>query len=302
MWNRKVTLLKVLAICFALLTLLVIVSCASVQQAAAPVPSASPSAIPAQNPYIEAISARILLVDGKFTNNITVDISTPGSPIGFDWLGDIIFYKDVDPPTTQNQSALTSGGSSQTTFENFVEWKNVAPGKHMFSAQLVTQSDMPLNPPIVARILIDVPQAGSTAPALQSVTAELLSQSGVAPLGMPAPPRSTGQPSADINMIPDTLNFKIVNKIGQAAVPGEGHYIHYFNIQPPATPGKPAFTDAGSYVVTADTFVTWVNVVPGQYNVWVQLVNNDNTPLQPPVVAGATIIVPPDANRYSAGL
>lgn len=51
-------------------------------------------------------------------------------------------------------------------------------------------------------------------------------------------------------------------------------------------------------MTTADSIADWLGVSPGEYRVWVQLVNNDNTPLDPPVIAGGSIIVAEDAERY----
>ena len=104
---------------------------------------------------------------------------------------------------------------------------------------------------------------------------------------------------ADIDISVDVNNFKpFADKIGQASIPGEGHFIYYFNVNPPTTPGKPALTKEGTYAITADSIASWLAVLPGEYDIWVQLVNNDNSPLEPPVIGGGNIIVPLDAERY----
>ncbi len=80
-------------------------------------------------------------------------------------------------------------------------------------------------------------------------------------------------------------NFKVVDKIGQAKAPGEGHLIYYLDItSPPTTAGQPATTAAGSYFETAATSYTWTNLPAGVHTFAVQLVNNDGTPLNPAVV------------------
>ena len=81
------------------------------------------------------------------------------------------------------------------------------------------------------------------------------------------------------------LNFNIVNKMGQPPKSGEGHIHFYIDVAKiPTTPGKPAVTnDASTYHAAASTTFTWRNVKPGEHILGVQLVNNDHTPLEPPV-------------------
>jgi len=76
-------------------------------------------------------------------------------------------------------------------------------------------------------------------------------------------------------------NFNLVNKIGQANAPGEGHLIYYLDAAPPTTPGKPATTASGTFAETADTYTVWQNVAAGNHYLYVQLVNNDSSPLSP---------------------
>jgi glucose/arabinose dehydrogenase len=56
------------------------------------------------------------------------------------------------------------------------------------------------------------------------------------------------------------------------------------DVVPPTTPGQPAITAPGTYVPTTATSYTWTNVSAGRHNFSVALVNNDHTPLVPPVV------------------
>ena len=70
-------------------------------------------------------------------------------------------------------------------------------------------------------------------------------------------------------------NFNLVDKQGQAAVPGEGHIIYYMDVTPPGTAA------AGTYAASINTSYTWHNVSPGIHFFSVQLVNNDDTPLNP---------------------
>jgi outer membrane protein assembly factor BamB len=101
-------------------------------------------------------------------------------------------------------------------------------------------------------------------------------------------------PAGNISVQVEVTNFKVVDKLGQANVAGEGH-IHYFlDVTPPTTQGQPAVTASGTYAATASTNYTWHNVPAGTHTLSVELVNNDHTPLNPPVVQ--TITVTTDTN------
>jgi plastocyanin len=98
--------------------------------------------------------------------------------------------------------------------------------------------------------------------------------------------------SGDVKISVKPSNFNIVNKMGQPAASGEGH-IHYFmDVAAPTAPGKPAVTANGTWVTTTDTSYTWHDVSPGMHNFSIELVNNDHTPLNPPVVDTVLINVP----------
>lgn len=99
-------------------------------------------------------------------------------------------------------------------------------------------------------------------------------------------------PENDLTIMVEVVNFKLTDTIGAANVPGEGHLIYYNNVDAPTTPGEPAFSAPGTYAVAADNYYTWRNLAmieEGGYGFWVQLVNNDNTPLVPPVL-GAVVV------------
>lgn len=95
-------------------------------------------------------------------------------------------------------------------------------------------------------------------------------------------------PAAESTMTDDTVTiktfverFNLVDKIGQQNSPGEGHIIYYIDITPPMEHGKSALSADGTYSISTDTSHTWNNVQPGTHTLWVQLVNNDNTPVEP---------------------
>jgi outer membrane protein assembly factor BamB len=97
--------------------------------------------------------------------------------------------------------------------------------------------------------------------------------------------------AGDVTVSAMALNFNLVNKLGQANAAGEGH-IHYFiDVDAPTDPTKPAVTAAGTYAATTDTSYTWQNVAAGTHTFSVELVNNDHTPLSPPVVVKVVVVV-----------
>jgi plastocyanin len=93
----------------------------------------------------------------------------------------------------------------------------------------------------------------------------------------------------NVNISVAVENFSVVDKLGKPSVAGEGH-IHYFmDAKAATTPGKPAITKLGTYAPTINKSHTWKNVTAGKHNFSVELVNNDHTPLSPPVVAEVNV-------------
>lgn len=80
-------------------------------------------------------------------------------------------------------------------------------------------------------------------------------------------------------------SFDIVEKLGEAPEDGEGHVHFYIDVDDlPTEPGEPAVTDdRRTYHAAAQTSHRWQNVRAGTHTFAVQLVNNDHTPLDPPV-------------------
>jgi outer membrane protein assembly factor BamB len=186
--------------------------------------------------------------------------------------GHLHYFMDVDAPTTPGAPAVTAAGTYVPTAKTTNTWKNVAPGKHTFSVELVNNDHTPLNPPVVAKSTVTV------IPPQPSITINL-------PLN-----RST-LPAGDVTISVKVSNFNLVDKLGQANVAGEGH-IHYFlDVVAPTAPGVPAVTAAGTYAATSATSYTWKNLTPGTHILSVELINNDHTPLATPVVAKIVIVI-----------
>lgn len=98
--------------------------------------------------------------------------------------------------------------------------------------------------------------------------------------------------SGNVTVTADLTNFVLVPPGGDP-VPGEGHLHYYLDMEIPTAPGQPAVTGEGTYKVTPGVSVTWENITPGEHTFGVQLVNNNHTPLEPPVTATVTVTVEP---------
>ncbi len=105
--------------------------------------------------------------------------------------------------------------------------------------------------------------------------------------------------AGDITVSAMALNFNVVDKQGQANVPGEGHLHYFLDVEAPTTPGQPAIPTSGSWTHTANTTYTFNDVASGTHTFSVELVNNDHTPLVPPVVAKSTVTVQTPAPRVT---
>lgn len=95
--------------------------------------------------------------------------------------------------------------------------------------------------------------------------------------------------AGDIEVRVYIQNFQIVPDTGQPKQAHEGHIIYYLDAGAPLEPGVPATTTPGTFAASSETSYTWQNVPAGKHIFIVQLVNNDNTPLDPPVTVRAEI-------------
>ena len=97
----------------------------------------------------------------------------------------------------------------------------------------------------------------------------------------------------DVHVLVKVTNFNVVDKQDQANVPGEGHIHFFLDVAAPTTPGQVAIPTSGVWAHVAATTYTFKNLAEGTHIIAVELVNNDHTPLTPPVVAEITIKVGP---------
>jgi hypothetical protein len=130
----------------------------------------------------------------------------------------------------------------------------------------VNNDHTPLNPPVVQKITVTLdnnPRISITQP-----------QNGAV------------KKAGSVTISVDVRQFNLVDKLGQASVPGEGHIHYYMDVVPPNTPGAKAIPPSGSvWAASTNTTYTFDNVPVGIHHFYVQLVNNDHTPLSPNVTA-----------------
>ena len=116
----------------------------------------------------------------------------------------------------------------------------------------------------------------------------------------PGPEATTG--NSDITIDTFIENFSLVQSDGKAVgtmgnevhfdkIPLKGHIIYYMDVTPPIEQGMSALSKEGTYAVSTEMSHTWSNVSQGKHTFWVQLVNQDNTPLQPPAAVRVYVTV-----------
>jgi hypothetical protein len=65
---------------------------------------------------------------------------------------------------------------------------------------------------------------------------------------------------------------------------GTGHLVYYRDATPRTMQGETALTAPDTCAASAETAYTWEGVAPGTHTFAVQLVNGDDTPLDPPTI------------------
>ena len=96
---------------------------------------------------------------------------------------------------------------------------------------------------------------------------------------------------SSVTVTVEVENFYLVNKIGQASVPGQGHLVYFLDVVPPTDQGLPVVSSPERSVATTSTTYAWENVGIGEHVLGVELVNNDDTPLDPPVVSTVSVMM-----------
>ena len=243
-------------------------------------PPASPPASPAAGITYADVEVSIQVANFNLVEK-SGEPNVPGE-------GHIIYYL-AEPPTFPKAKAHAAQGLfSEGTVSTSHTWSNYnyTAGEYwIFSAQLVNNDDTPLVPPVFARIVTHLPAPGensTTRPAIIS-----FSLSTALPAGPPLSPAS-GLTFMDTTVDLEFSGLELTSWIGNilpANVPGQGHLMYYWFVEPLTVPGWYAFVDNFySYYRAVRPFV-FANSAAGYNSFSVQLVNNDNTPLEPPVYA-----------------
>jgi len=188
--------------------------------------------------------------------------------------GHLHYFMDVAAPTAQGKPAVTEPGTYAHVTDTSYTWHNIGGGSHTFSVELVNNDHTPLNPPVVASVtLLVVPEIGQPGAVILT-------------------PRDGGIVLAgDVSVTVQVDNFDLVNPGGQPNAARQGHLNYFLDFAAPTTAGQPAVGPSGTYISTADTSYTWHSILPGQHTLSIELVNNDQTPLDTPVVATVMVNV-----------
>jgi len=134
---------------------------------------------------------------------------------------------------------------------------------------------------------------GAGVAALLAVASCTRSSTSSAPstLSITAPRSGATVPAGNVTVSVQVSNLSLVDKIGKSSAKGEGHIVYAMDVQPSTTAGKSALPTAGRWQATAATSYTFTNVPAGTHRFYVQLVNNNNTPLTPAVSADVSVTV-----------
>jgi hypothetical protein len=81
------------------------------------------------------------------------------------------YYLDATIPTAHDRPAIPAIGAWASSAKTTHEWSISGAGLHILAVQLVTADDRPLNPPVVAAVVVQVPKPPS-APAPSSTPAK----------------------------------------------------------------------------------------------------------------------------------
>lgn len=189
--------------------------------------------------------------------------------------GYIVYYLDAPAPTYYEHSAVSKAGTYAVSTATSYTWQGVTPGEHTFSVQLADSGVMPLPLPVTDTAVIPV---GAPDGAPQLTVANPADGDTLAP--------------GNIWIFAEVAGFIVSREdMGVINRTGEGHLIYYIDEAPPTDQGVPAKTD--TCAVSADTRHLWRSVTQGSHTLSVQLVNNDDTPLDTPVFVTITLDVKP---------
>ena len=211
------------------------------------------------------------------TNPTAGDVTISVDVNGLDSMaqGKFIYYMDVSVPVYYAHSVVSKAGTYAISKETTYTWTDVTPGEHKFSIQLVDKNNSPLPSPVFDSITIQV-NAPDKAPQVDITN---LTD------GDTLPPGNILVTAGVSDFIVSRTDMGVLNRAG------EGHLIYYIDEDPPTDQGVPATTDTS--MVSVNDSHLWKGIIEGKHTFSVQLVNNDDTPLETPAFVTVTIDVKP---------
>lgn len=219
-------------------------------------------------------AVKITVENDPRAGDVTVTAEVSGYTLG-EGRGQIVYYLDASVPTYYEHSAVSKAGTYAVSTDTNYTWTNVTPGEHTFAVQLVNKETMPLPSPVTDKATVTV-----GAPA------------GDPGLSITNPADGDSLPPGNILIVAEVNNFIVsAADMGVIVREGEGHLIYYIDEVPPTDPGAPAKTD--TCAISTELSRLWKSVSQGQHTFSVQLVNNDDTPLDTPVTATVTLDIKP---------
>jgi hypothetical protein len=116
---------------------------------------------------------------------------------------------------------------------------------------------------------------------------------GAPSIGMNAPGEGATVAPGNVKTSVIVSGFDLVDELGEKNKKGEGHVVFYLDVaELPDDPDEPAFVDdEAKYFATPSLEHTWTITDVGEHTLSAQLVNNDHTPLDPPLSSSITITV-----------
>jgi hypothetical protein len=205
-------------------------------------------------------------------NNFTIEPQQPKT--NEDGKGHLHYFLDVDASTIRHYPVDAPAGTWTSSTATSYTWHNVGKGNHTISVELVNNDDSPLEPPVVSTIQVNVvPELGTPQTVILSPRDGAMVTSG------------------NVTISVEVDNFNLVQKPSEPPLSNEGHLIYFLDVEAPTNPGGPALTDNGTFASETSLSHTWLNVAPGIHTFSVELVNDDNSPLIPAVVAKVSIAV-----------
>ena len=240
--------------------------------------TALPSGCNRASPNLEILSPQTnAFAIGDFTINVGVtnfNVVDKQGRAAVKGEGHVHYFMDVTAPTESGKPAVTAAGTWVTSTALSCTWHNVGGGSHTFSVELVNNDDTPLNPPVVSiEMVLVIPEIGI-------------------PQAVILAPRNGGVVSAgNVTITAQVSNFNLVAPAGQPNASREGHLDYFMDLQAPITPGQPVTGPDTALVSSSQTSYTWKAVTAGVHTFSIELVNNDETPLSPPVVVNISVTV-----------